>query len=295
MTNSTIHQNTRSCATFLNCNEPKALVLQKNGFDIFQCERCHHRYCILDNYSLHLEENFSDDYFFEGKDGYPGYLDNKDILYEAGLRYADLMGKYTQPGKILDVGSAAGFILKGFIDKGWKGKGVEPNRSMADWGRDNLGLDIVASGLEEFKTDEKFDLASMIQVNGSLYDLDTAFNRVRNLLKENGLVLLESWDRESRWAKLNGKYWHEYCPPTVLHWFSDQTLDRFMNHHGFKLLSKGKPVKKIKLRHGISLLNHSTPAIPGKSFLLRSIAKFFGDKTVRYPSWDLKWYLYQKQ
>lgn len=289
------NQNIRSCVSFLNCKEPKNLLFQKNGFDIFQCSRCQHRYCIIDNHDVHLEENFSDDYFFAGKDGYPDYLENKDILYQAGIRYAKLVSRFMRPGKILDVGSAAGFILKGFVDNGWKGQGVEPNKSMAEWGRAHLGLDIVASGLEEFQSVENFDLVSMIQVNGSLYDLDTAFNRVRELLNKGGYVLLESWDRESRWAKLNGKYWHEYCPPTVLHWYSDQTLDQFMNHHGFQLVSKGKPVKKIKMRHGLSLLDHSTPAIPGKSFLLRNMAKLFGNATVRYPSWDLKWYLYQKE
>ncbi len=287
------NQNIRSCATFLNCSEPKNLLLQKNGFDIFECLRCKHRYCIIENYEVHLEQNFSDDYFFAGKDGYPDYLENREILHKAGLRYASLANKFMRPGKVLDVGSAAGFILKGFVDKGWKGQGIEPNKSMANWGRENLGLDIVASGLEEFTTKDNFDLVSMIQVNGSLYDLDTAFSRVRELLNKDGYVLLESWDRDSRWAKLSGKYWHEYCPPTVLHWFSDQTLDQFMNHHGFQLISKGKPVKKIKMRHGLSLLDHSTPPIPGKSFLLRNMAKLIGNATVRYPSWDLKWYLYK--
>jgi len=33
--------------------------------------------------------------------------------------------------KVLDIGCAAGFILKGFEDSGWICRGIEPNETMA--------------------------------------------------------------------------------------------------------------------------------------------------------------------
>ena len=70
------------------------------------------------------------------------------------MRYAKLISKYTKPGKVLDIGSAAGFILKGFRDSGWICQGVEPNETMAAYGRRYLNL----GSIETLETNEQFDL-----------------------------------------------------------------------------------------------------------------------------------------
>ena len=55
------------------------------------------------------------------------------MLYNYGLRYAKIIAKYSKPGKVLDVGCAAGFILRGFKDSGWDVYGIEPNETMAGY------------------------------------------------------------------------------------------------------------------------------------------------------------------
>jgi hypothetical protein len=35
-------------------------------------------------------------------------------------------------GKILDIGADAGSILEGFVDEGWDGIGIEPNKAVVD-------------------------------------------------------------------------------------------------------------------------------------------------------------------
>jgi 2-polyprenyl-3-methyl-5-hydroxy-6-metoxy-1,4-benzoquinol methylase len=116
--------------------------------------------------------------FFEGKQGYPNYLDAKDLLIQYGINYAKLVCKYANHGKVLGVGCAAGFILKGFEQSGWDCYGIEPNETMATYGRDNLNLNIISGDLETFKSIEKFDLIIMIQVIGHLYDVDKALLKV---------------------------------------------------------------------------------------------------------------------
>jgi len=74
---------------------------------------------------------YDDDYFQGGKAGYPDYLAEADLLRCHGRWYGRLLAKYMQPGRVLDIGAAAGFILQGFQDCGWKGNGVEPNQRMA--------------------------------------------------------------------------------------------------------------------------------------------------------------------
>ena len=66
--------------------------------------------------------------------------------------------KYLAPGLALDVGCAAGFILKGLQDSGWNGIGIEPDLMMAEYGRNQLGLNIIQSTLEEYRPADNFDL-----------------------------------------------------------------------------------------------------------------------------------------
>jgi 2-polyprenyl-3-methyl-5-hydroxy-6-metoxy-1,4-benzoquinol methylase len=286
--------NAKTCESFLNCTEEKTLLLIKKGYPIKECKKCSHRFTQIKGVDNHLNEVYSDNYFFQGKDGYPDYMKEKDLLYKSGINYAKILSKYTQPGEVLDVGSAAGFILKGLEKSGWRCHGIEPNDTMASYGRNELNLDIQTCGLENYQSEKKFDLVNMIQVIGSLYDLDKSLLVISNLLNKNGLVMVESWDMNSLAARIMGKYWHEYCPPSVITWFSDNTLVQVFNYYGFELVDKGHPSKRININHGLSLIDESFP----KFFLKKSILNFFsrivGKYNITYPTVDLKWYLFKK-
>lgn len=285
----------KTCDTFNLCNEKKHTWLVKNGCTIVECDKCGHRFTqVVADVENHVKEIYSDDYFFGGKQGYPNYLDEKDILFKYGINYSKLLSKYRKPGKVLDVGCAAGFILKGFEQSGWTCKGVEPSDTMAAYGRKELKLDITTGSLESFQSTEKFNLVSMIQVIGHFVDPDKAIKNTYNLLDQDGFVLVESWDMKSTMAKMMGKNWHEVSPPSVINWFSDKTLEQLFNYHGFKLISKGRPSKKININHGLSLFDESTPNFLFKKGIVKFFSRIIGKYNVNYPPLDVKWYLFQK-
>ena len=183
---------------------------------------------------------YSDEYFFGGGAGYTDYLAESELLIDHGRRYAKLVSRFMTPGSVLDVGAAAGFLLKGFVDYGWLGFGIEPNARMVEFARSRLGLNVDVGSLETFATDKRFDLITMIQVIGHFVDVDKAFETACNLLVPTGFVLVESWDRESWTARLFGKRWHEYSPPSVVHWFSRAGLTRLGKRHGLRLIADWK-------------------------------------------------------
>ena len=165
---------------------------------------------------------------------------------------------------------------------------------MASYGRNELHLNIQTSGLETYQAHEKFDLVNLIQVIGSLYDLDKSLFITSNLLNQGGFVLVESWDMKSLVARLMGKNWHEYCPPSVITWFSDKTLVQLFKYYGFGLVDKGRPTKKININHGISLFDESFPGFIFKKSILKFFSRTVGKYNIRYPPVDLKWYLFKK-
>ena len=75
----------------------------------------------------HVRNVYGDHYFTGGGAGYPDYLADGELLRERGRGYARLIAGATTPGRVLDIGAAAGFVLQGLCDEGWRGAGIEPN------------------------------------------------------------------------------------------------------------------------------------------------------------------------
>jgi SAM-dependent methyltransferase len=270
------------------CQSESKAAFEVKGFPLRDCLTCEHRFAEISADENHVANVYDDSYFNGGGAGYSDYYADGEMLRGRGQMYAKKVGKFAKAGQLLDVGAAAGFILQGFTDENWQGTGLEPNASMANFGQKNLSLDIRTGTLETFKTDKKFDLISMIQVIAHFYEPRTAFETAANLLKEDGLLLIETWNRESFSARIFGRNWHEYSPPSVLQWFSLKGLTKFLQEFGFEKLGHGRPSKKISGDHARSLLKYRL----GDSFLLKLIPSKIN---FPYPSEDLFWALYQKK
>jgi SAM-dependent methyltransferase len=276
------------------CGQPTHPVFQKYDYWIHECEVCHHRCTNLSTSPQHVVAHYGDDYFTGGGAGYCDYFSEADLITAHGKQYGELLENHTTPGKMLDVGAAAGFVLRGFSQCGWNGVGLEPNKTVANYGQLELGLDIRVGALEKFQTDEKFDLVSMIQVLPHFYDLKLALGMATKLTKPSGYWLIETWNKDSWLARLMGQDWHEYSPPSVLHFFSPDTLGSLVSQFGFTEVARGRPSKKLNGGHAKSLIQYKlrSSAI-GSPFagLLNVVPDHLA---IPYPSYDLFWALYKK-
>lgn len=244
--------------------------------------------------AAHVATIYADHYFAGGGDGYPDYLGEGQLLMEHGRRYGELLASYCDAGTLLDVGAAAGFLLQGLMCSGWRGVGLEPNAAMVAHGRDVLGLQMVQGDLETFAHDQQFDLVTMIQVVAHFHDLRRALQRAAALTKPGGLWLVESWDRSSIPARVLGKAWHEYSPPSVLHWFSLDGLTEVATQQGMRLVAHGRPQKWLNAGHAKSLLRYKLAETPLHG-LFNTVAAVVPDGlAIPYPTLDLFWALYQK-
>ena len=268
------------------CNSLSDIAFVAKGIDVLDCQACGHRFADLAAGEQHVETVYADEYFTGGGAGYADYAAEGEMLRQRGRDYAMRLAKYAKPGRMLDVGAAAGYILEGFTDNGWKGIGLEPNATMVSLGRERH-LDVRQGSLESFASEEQFDLISMIQVAAHFYDPRRAFEKAFAMLRHGGLLLIETWDRGSISARVFGKAWHEYSPPSVLNWWTKDGLNSFLSNIGFDQIDGGRPSKKISGRHLRSLLKYRL----GDNFLLKLVP----EKIIfPYPSEDLFWALYKK-
>ncbi len=276
------------------CSLNTRRLFSRQGYWVRECEACGHRFAEIEPAADHVRRVYDADYFLGGADGYPDYLGEEDLLVSQGRAYARLLARYSRPGEVLDVGAAAGFLLAGFTQAGWTGLGLEPNPEMAEYGRARLGLDMCVGSLEEFRSDRRFDLVTMIQVLPHFHHLHTALQVAGQHTRPGGCWLVETWDRESWVARISGQAWHEYSPPSVLHWFSARDLHRLMARYGFTEVARGRPGKRISLSHGHSLLDQKLEGAGLRRVFLGVLSRLPGSLTIPYPGDDVFWALYQK-
>jgi SAM-dependent methyltransferase len=269
-------------------------VLSANGFSILDCSACGHRFSRDAVHAEHLEAVYDDQYFFGGGAGYEDYLVEADLLRAQGARYGRLLARHAPPGRVLDVGCAAGFVQAGLADAGWQTTGLEPNGTMAAHARSTLGLEVHQGGLEEAPDWPPFDAVCLIQVVGHFYDLPRALDAVRALTRPGGLCLVEYWRRDSWIARLLGRRWHEYSPPSVLHWFSRDSLDRALRDREFGHIAHGAPKKYISGGHARSLLDHKLSEMPLGGLVKPTTRLIPSTANIRYPAVDLEWRLYRR-
>jgi SAM-dependent methyltransferase len=197
---------------------------------------------------------------------------------------------------VLDVGAAAGFILRGLIDSGWAGEGVEPNAAMAEYARTRQQLKVSTCSFEDFESDSAYDLVTMIQVVAHFQRPAQALSKAASLLRPGGLLLIETWNPESWLAKLFGRHWHEYSPPSVLHCFPPETLARTAGAYGLSRTGSGRPSKWLNGRHVKSLLKYALPQnAAGRALAVLPSAVIPDSTRLPYPSFDLYWMLFRRE
>ncbi|MEI6332161.1 MAG: class I SAM-dependent methyltransferase [Pseudanabaena sp. ELA645] len=139
-----------------------------------------------------------------------------------------------------------------------------------------------------------YDLISMIQVISHFFDLQKALTTAAAMTNPNGYWLIETWNRESWTAKISGQNWHEYSPPSVLHWFSPQDLEQLAAQFGFHKIASGRPEKWINGAHVKSLLRYKLGRSPFGKLLSKMLGIIPDQLLIPYPAEDLFWILFQK-
>lgn len=275
-------RNPSNACPFCRCDESQTLF-SRNDIPLLRCRDCGHRFCPSGTKGAdRIASQFDDDYFFGGESCYEDYSAMGPDLQRKGAYYSKILKRnLSQTGlrnpKILDVGCAAGYLLEGFANQGWNTTGLEANQTMAKYGRFELGLDVHHSTIEDFRSQESYHAASLVQVLPHLTDPYKALNQIHDKLLPGGLLLIETWNCESLAAKALGRNWHEYNPPSVLHWFSKQSLSDQLEYCDFEIVEMGRPVKWINLGNAAAALKKSV----SESRLLSALAA----PTQLLPSW----------
>ncbi|HWF72079.1 MAG TPA: methyltransferase domain-containing protein, partial [Solirubrobacteraceae bacterium] len=115
-------------------------------------------------------------------------------------------------GRALDVGFAAGFCMAVLRERGFETHGVEVSETIGSHARDHFGFDTVHFGTLESSPypDHHFDLITMWDVVEHVPDPGALLRKAARLLVPGGLLVVETQDIDSRFARSLGPRWHHY-------------------------------------------------------------------------------------
>ena len=275
------------------CGGSTVVRFRISDVPIRHCVYCGHGFTDYRADERHLATVYGDNYFSAVGPGYRDYLGEAELLRRRGVRYGVLISCYAPRERVLDVGSAAGFIAAGMRDTGLTVTGLEPNERMASYASHSLRLPTLKEALENLDVVGAYDAVSMIQVVAHFFDPRRAFAAAARATRSPGYWLIESWKADSAMARILGRRWHVYNPPSVLNYFTVKSLDILAAEFGFVRIATGRPWKLITAAHAAALFEFLAP----RSKAWR-VAAAIADRLPRsfmlpYPGDDIFWALYR--
>ncbi len=164
------------------------------------------------------------------------YIEEEAGQRAQGRAALERIEHYVGPGRLLDVGCWAGFLLDEARRRGWETLGVEPSEFASAYAREQLGLDVRTADLFAAELQPRsFDAVVLGDVIEHLPDPDRTLDRVAALAAPAAVLHLTLPDAGSRVARLLGSRWWSVIP-THLQYFTRSSLATLLARHDFELL-----------------------------------------------------------
>lgn len=138
-------------------------------------------------------------------------------------------------GNLLDVGSGTGSFVNEMQQHGWTAKGLEP-----DAGARKTAGDLYQIALEDTSQFHalpagQFDAITLWHVLEHVHDLHGYIHQLKNLLNEQGNLLIAVPNYTSFDAAAYVEYWAAYDVPRHLYHFSPASMRALMDKHGLHI------------------------------------------------------------
>lgn len=170
--------------------------------------------------------------------GYSDYTLDRDLYLKTFAKKARIVQRFKPAGRVLEVGSAAGFFLRAMRDRGYDVHGVEVSRYVAEFARDELGIETVFNGrLADAPLEpESFDVVAMWDVIEHLADPIAELERMRALMRPDGALFIQTQDVSALTARVLGKKWLHFKQLEHIYHFDPRTIQRALDRAGFEIV-----------------------------------------------------------
>lgn len=175
------------------------------------------------------------------------------------------------PGKLLDVGCAAGFLIEEANRRGWQSSGVEVSPFAAHHARQVLGLEVFQGQLRDAGfASNSFRAVVMNDVIEHFEDPLLEAQEVARILEPGGIWLLHTPNANSPWRIGLGKKWIHLKPSEHLTYFTPRTIKKLFEACGLQPMMARAASKTTHLHYIAGVLGKRWPLVTSK------LQKIFG-------------------
>lgn len=238
------------------CGSERArLMFEDPPYRVVRCEPCSLVYVTPRLHPDRLPEVYGERYWKSDTPktrGYADYASDERLYLKTFRRRLRFVRRWIGPQvKVLDVGCAAGFFLRVMQECGHDVYGVELSSAIAEQAVRHLGADRIHIGTLDSLTgasiggkplpadgpfaNRSFDLVTLWDVIEHVPQPQELLVQVRMLLKPGGLLILETQNVDSAFARMLGRRWQHFKHEEHLYHFNPRTITRLLEQCGFSV------------------------------------------------------------
>ena len=208
-----------------------------SGFTLVRCLSCGLVFVKEKPSQRELDSHYDKDARNPNTNGDCVYL-NQDNMENLKYYYQNLRSFILQKvstGRVLDVGCNAGQ----FLDEmgGFERYGVERSFSHGRVAKEKYGENIFIGTFEDYPApDFFFDCITLQDVLDHMVDPLEVLKKCNKLLKPQGLLVIKIHDMSSLMARIMGRKFYAFIPPTHLFYFNKNAIKTALDNSSFKIL-----------------------------------------------------------
>lgn len=245
------------------CNHPLISIGKIGRYAIFKCQFC----------GLGTTKNLSKQTGIYHRD--ESYIKEEKLFENIFMKRVNIILKFKNQGKVMEIGSSTGVMLSLLKKKGWEVIGVEVSEKAARVAR-KKGLRIIQMPFEEININEKFDLIIFNHTFEHLKNPKEILEKAHSMLAGNGLLYIDLPNFGGITATILGIRWPMLLPSEHLWHFTYKALKLLLTDLGFKI---------IFVERASGVWDYGNPWKGILVSLLKFKKRFFTESLTAIPSW----------
>ncbi|MCX6250302.1 MAG: class I SAM-dependent methyltransferase [Bacteroidetes bacterium] len=147
-----------------------------------------------------------------------------------------LIKKYSHGRELIDIGCGTGELPAYCAKNGYKVTGIEPNEAARHYATEFHGIEVYPESYLDAPGKKQFDVITMWHVLEHVHDLGTRMERIRELMKPEGTLIVALPNNDSWDSVKYREFWAALDVPRHLYHFTQATVKLLGEKHGFHLV-----------------------------------------------------------